>query len=185
MRCIQSLAVFFPAIAVATLNIASAQAPTSQKSLAAAVGVHAFPSEGQKYEQQSKDEHECYEWAVKNSGVDPFQVNKQAQQQTAMATQNAQAEKAAGTNAGAKGTLKGAAAGTVVGAIAGDTGKGAAIGAGVGLVAGRAKKRRAEEEAQGHVQQAEQTQQAAKEQMNEFKKGFGACLEAKKYLVKY
>lgn len=188
MSSLQTLRTVLTVAMAATALPLAAQTPgpsSAQRSLAATLGVHAFPSEGQKSEQQSKDESECYKWGVQNTGIDPFQVANQTRQQAAQAGQNAQAAKAAGTNAGARGAVKGAAGGALVGAIAGDTGAGAAIGAGVGIVAGRAKKRRAEEEAKAHEQQAQAVQQSSNKQTDNFKKAFGACLEAKKYLVKY
>jgi len=188
MSSMQTLrALLTVAIAMSALSVAAQtpSPPSAQKTLAATVGVYAFPSEGQKSEQQSKDESACYGWAVQNTGVDPFQASRQAQQQAAQAEQNAQAAKAASSGAGAKGAVKGAAGGAIVGAIAGDTGKGAAIGAGVGVVAGRVKKRQAEAQAESRTQQAKQAQQAGKEQTDKFKKAFGACLEGKKYMVRY
>src|SRR4029079_19107155 len=42
-------------------------APTGQKSLAATLNIYAFPQAGQAADQQSKDEAECYDWAVKQT----------------------------------------------------------------------------------------------------------------------
>ena len=49
--------------------------PTGQKTLAATMNVYVFPTQGQAAEQQSKDEMECYNWAVQNTGTDPFQLS--------------------------------------------------------------------------------------------------------------
>ena len=57
---------------VATSSQALAQAPPSGKTLAATMNVYVFPSNGQDAAQQSKDEAECYNWAVTNTGTDPF-----------------------------------------------------------------------------------------------------------------
>ena len=160
--------------------------PSDQKSLSSTLGVYTFPTAGQKADQQSKDEGECNTWAVQNSGVDPFHLAKQTEQQMAQANQNAQAAATAGQGSAAKGTVGGAATGAVVGAIAGDAGKGAAIGAGAGLLAGGARKRGAKQQAEAQAQQqVQQTQKYSKEQMEKFKKAFSVCLEAKKYMVKY
>ncbi len=160
--------------------------PSGQKSLAATLEVYVFPNAGQEASQQSKDEGECYNWAVQNTGSDPFQLSQQAEQQKKQADKSVQATNEATKGAGAKGAVGGAAAGALIGAIAGDAGKGAAIGAGVGLLASRGRargaKRQAEEQAQ---QQTQQTQQYTKEQTDNFKKAFSVCLEAKKYMVKY
>lgn len=167
----------------------SAQSPApaaGQKTLAATIGVYVFPTTGQDASQQSKDEAECYNWAVQNTGADPFQLAQNAQKQQQQAQQGVDATKQATEGAGAKGAVKGAAAGALIGAVAGDAGEGAAIGAAAGLVAGRARKRGAEQQAQAQAQQqTQQTQQYTQEQTLNFKKAFSVCLEAKKYMVKY
>lgn len=40
---------------------------------------YVFPADGQDAPQHSKDEAACYEWAVGNTGTDPFELAKQAQ----------------------------------------------------------------------------------------------------------
>ena len=147
-----------------------------QKSLGAAIGVYVFPNAGQSAAQLSKDEGECYQWAVQNTGSDPFQLQQQAQ---AAATQGAPPT----AGSGARGAARGAAGGALIGGIAGDAGKGAAIGAAAGAVGGRMRSRSANQQAA--QQQAAGTQQATQAQMDNFKKAFSACLEAKKYMVKY
>jgi hypothetical protein len=159
--------------------------PSGQKTLAATMNVYAFPSKGQTPEQQSKDESECYGWAVSNTGTDPFQLQKQAEQQKAQTEQQKQQAQSAGQGAGAAGAVKGAAAGALIGSISGDAGQGAAIGATVGVVAGRRKAKAAQAQATQQVEQSgQQAQAATAEQMNNFKKAFGVCLEAKGYMVK-
>ena len=153
--------------------------PPAQKTLAATMNVYVFPTQGQVANVQSQDEAACYQWAVQNSGVDPFQLQKQAEQQTAAAQQQAAA---ASSGAGVKGAAKGAATGALIGGIAGDAGTGAAVGASAGLIAGRSKARGAQQQAQ---QQAASTQKATAQQIDNFKKAFSVCLEAKHYLVKF
>lgn len=158
----------------------------TQKTVAQALKISVFPSAGQNAEQQSIDESACYKWAVNDTGVDPFEAKKQAKQQKAQAQANAEATKAAGEGAGAKGAVKGAAAGALVGAIAGDTGKGAAIGAGAGLIAGRSRRRGANEQAEANAAaQSQQVDQQMQSDIQNFKNAFSACLESKKYMVKY
>ena len=153
-------------------------APASaQKSLAATLGIYAFPSQGQNATTQSQDEAACYQWAVGNSGVDPFNAANQNQQQQAQA--QAQAQGAQGQ--GVKTAAKGAAAGALIGGIAGDAGTGAAAGAAAGAIAGRHRRKQAEAQA---AQQSASSQQATAQQMDAFKKAFGACMDAKKYIVK-
>ena len=184
VRPVLAVAVF--AASLATVSAQTPAAPSGQKSLAATMGVYVFPNAGQQPSQQSKDEGECYNWAVQNVGTDPFQLAQQQQQQQQQANANVQATKQATQGAGAKGAVGGAAGGALIGAIAGDAGKGAAIGAGVGLLAGRSHAKGANQQAQAQAQQqTAATQQYTKEQTDNFKKAFSVCLEAKKYMVKF
>jgi hypothetical protein len=167
---------------------AAAQAPPSgQKTLAATMGIYAFPKSGQTADVQSKDEAACYDWAVQNTGTDPFELSKQSeaqQQQAAAAQQQAQQ---AGKGAGARGAVRGAAAGALIGEIADDdAGKGAAYGAAAGVVAGRHRGRSAQKQASAQVeQQSQAAQQSTAAQMDGFKKAFSACMEGKNYMVKF
>jgi hypothetical protein len=161
-----------------TASRAQTSASSGQKSLAATLNVYVFPQQGQSASVQSKDEAACYDWAVKNSGIDPFQLSKQTQQQQ----QQAQAQAQAAQGQGVKTAAKGAAAGALIGGIAGDAGTGAAAGAVTGAVVGRHRKKQAEAQAQSQSQGAAQY---SAEQMTNFKKAFSVCLEGKKYMVKY
>jgi len=177
-------------VVAATFSSVQAQAPASappaQKSLAATLGVAVFPSGGQSASQQSKDEGDCYNWSVQSTGSDPFQAQQQAAQAQQQAAQQQQQVDQATAGSGAKGAVRGAAAGAVVGAVAGDAGKGAAIGATAGVIAGRSRARGAKEQAaQQSAQQTQAANQASAQQTAAFKKGFAACLEGKKYTVKY
>ena len=164
-----------------------AQEPAQQKSLASSLNVYVFPTTGQAADQQSKDEAECYQWAVTNTGVDPFNLSKE----TAAAEQQAQAQveqtQQATQGAGAKTAVKGAAAGALIGEVANDdAGDGAAWGAAAGAVAGRRRSKAAQQQA---VQQADQQVQQAEateaEKRGNFNKAFSVCLEGKQYLVKF
>ena len=164
-----------------------AQESPSGKTLAAAMDVYAFPKAAQTAAQQSQDEAECYEWATGNVGYDPFELRKQSAQQAEETEQARTDAQQARRGSGVRGALLGAAAGAVIGEIADDdAGKGAAIGAGAGALSGRRMAKRAERQA---VQEAEQQGQAKQEatqvQIENFKKAFSVCLEAKEYLVKY
>ena len=173
-------------IAVAGTAVAQTQ-PTTQKSLAATLETYVFPTEGQTPEQQATDEAACYNWAVENTGTDPFALQKQAQQTEQQSQQAQQQIAASGQGAGARGALGGAAAGALIGEIASDdAGKGAAYGAAAGLIAGRRRGRQAQQQAEQQVQQqSQQAQQATQGQVDNFKKAFSVCLEAKKYMVKF
>ncbi len=161
--------------------------PAPPKTLAATMNVYVFPTEGQTPEQQSIDEAACYDWAVQNTGTDPFALQQQAQQQQQQAQQQQQQIAASGQGAGVKGAVGGAAAGALIGEIASDdAGKGAAYGAAAGAVVGRRQTKKAKAGASQQVeQQSQQTQQATAEQIENFEKAFSVCLEGKKYLVKF
>jgi hypothetical protein len=157
------------------------------QSLAATMDVYVFPADGQDSSEQSKAEAECYEWAVANVGTDPFDLSKQAEtdEQQAAAEQEAAAQ--AGRGSGARGAVRGAAAGALIGEIANDdASEGAAWGAAAGAIRGRRQGRQAQAEAQQQAaNQSEQRQQATAEELENFKKAFSVCLEAKDYMVKY
>jgi hypothetical protein len=173
------------AVLAACASLALAQ-ESAQKSLSSTLNVYVFPTAGQTPEQQSIDEGTCYNWAVQNTGSDPFALQKQAQQQQQQTQQQQQQAQQVGAGAGAKGAVGGAAGGALIGAIAGDTGKGAAYGAAAGLLMGRRAGRQAKGQAQQQVaQQGQQQQQATAEQIENFKKAFSVCLEATDYMVKY
>ncbi len=98
-------------ICLAVISTANAQDGPSGKTLASTMDVYVFPNEGQAADQQSKDEASCYEWAVGNSGSDPFELQ---QQQVAQAEQTEEAIAAAeqtGRGAGARRAVRGAVAG--------------------------------------------------------------------------
>jgi len=160
---------------------------SGQKSLASTMNVYVFPKEGQNATQQSKDEAYCYEWAFKETGVDPFHASSQAQQsaQQAEAAKRQAAQSTQGS--GAVGAVGGAAAGALIGEIASnDPGKGAAWGAALGGIGNRRRARRAaEQQTQQIEQQNQQNQQATAQQVQNFKKAFAVCLEAKSYMVKF
>lgn len=178
------LAAALSAAAWAQTSVAPA---SGQKSLAATLNVYVFPNAGQTADQQSKDEGECYQWAVGNTGTDPFDLQKQSAQQ-AQQTEAAKAQAGdAGKGSTTKGLLRGAAVGALIGGIADDEwGKGAAIGAGVGAVGGNVRGRQKDKTATAEVEaQAAQAKQVSQVQLDNFKKAFSVCLEAKKYMVKY
>ena len=185
----KSLFIVIALMAVLTITAAaqSTSSPPTQKTLASTMNVYVFPAEGQDAAQQSKDEAECYQWAVQNTGVDPFDLAKQAEQQKQQTEQQKQQAAQVGKGAGATGAVGGAAVGALIGEIASDdAGKGAAYGAAAGLIAGRRRGAAAQQQATAQVeQQGQQAQQATAEQISNFKKAFSVCLEAKDYLVKF
>ena len=167
------------AIAISLGNFVHAQS----QSLASALEVSVFPAAGQDSTQQSKDEAECYSWAVDNSGSDPFELTKQQEAKDEQTDAQIAAAEDAQRGGGA---IRGAAAGAVIGEISGgDAGESAAIGAAVGAVGNRRRNRRAQQQAAEVEQHAATTQQATEAEIEKFMNGFTACLEAKDYVAKY
>ena len=158
-----------------------------EQSLASTLEVYVFPTEGQDGSQQSKDEADCYQWAVSNTGTDPFDLSKKEASDEQQAQAEKQAAQQAGQGAGARGAVGGAAAGAIIGELAhDDASEGAAWGAAVGAVAARRGGRAAQQQATVQAEQQEEKRgQATAEQMSNFKKAFSVCLEAKNYMVKY
>jgi hypothetical protein len=179
--------VIVAALSIALLGSIPGVSAEGQKTLAATMDVYVFPTESQDSGQQSKEEAECYNWAVSNTGTDPFQLAKQAEAATQQAEQTKEQAAQSTKGAGASSAVKGAAVGALIGEIADDDpGGGAAWGAAAGVVAGRRKAKRGQQQAtQQADQQAAQTQQVTAESLENFKKAFSVCLEAKKYMVKY
>lgn len=130
-----------------------------------------YPQKGQTQEQQSKDQFECHEWAVQQSGFDPSAPGSTAQASNEDST--------GGEALGRAG--RGAALGAVGGGIAGDAGKGAAIGAAAGGGTGLIKKgRQNQEAAEAEAQQAAATEQ----QRATYQRALSACLEGRGYTIK-
>jgi hypothetical protein len=183
MRSIVSLS----ALSLLAIPVITWAEGSGGKSLASTMDVYVFPKEGQVAEQQSKDEYSCYEWATTNTGSDPFELNKQSVAEAEKTEQAKTAAEQTGKGAGVRGALRGAAAGAVVGEIVDDDASdGAEIGAAAGAISARRKARKAREEAKAKAeQQGEAKQQATEQQLDNFKKAFSVCLEAKDYMVKY
>lgn len=134
--------------------------------------LYVYPSKGQSQQQQKKDEFECYNWAVAQSGIDPLNLPKV----------EAPAPASGPTGGAVRGAAKGAAAGAAIGAITGDAGEGAAVGAVVGGVSGRRQGQQAQAQAN---QQATASATASEQEMKDsFKKAFSVCIEGKGYTIK-
>jgi len=144
----------------------------NQLSLSNSLGLHAFPAKDQTPQQRQTDEAACYSWAKQDSGFDPIAAGSNAV---------ASGYSAPPAASGIRGAGVGAAGGAAMGAIAGNAGKGAAIGATAGGIRGRIVQRRAQAEAQQQAQAKSQTQKAG---LENFKRAFSACMEAKGYSVK-
>jgi hypothetical protein len=169
--------------AIAAAGTASAQ----QQSLAASLEIYVFPSEGQPADQQAKDESACYQWAVQNTGVDPFELAKQTDAQIQQAQQQNQQVQQSTQGAGAKGAVGGAAAGALIGEIADDdASQGAAYGAAAGAIMGRRRAKQTQQQSQQQTQQSQQQIEANyQQQRGNFNNAFSVCLEGMKYMVKF
>jgi hypothetical protein len=187
MKRITSIALLATLMLLPFLEIRAEGEPPPPKTLAATMNVYVFPTEGQDAAQQSQDEAACYNWAVQNTGTDPFDLAKKAEADKEKTDQAKKEAETAGQGAAAAGAVKGAAAGALIGEIASDdAGKGAAYGAAAGLIAGRRRQRAAKEQATAQAeQQGQQAQAATAKQVTNFKKAFSVCLEAKDYMVKF
>jgi predicted lipid-binding transport protein (Tim44 family) len=137
----------------------------------ASFGLYVYPSQGQNQTQQANDESVCYKSAVSKTGIDPTNL------------QPAPAPKVTPRQGGAvRGAARGAAAGALFGAITGNAGGGAAVGAAAGGVHGYASQRRYNEAEQHYA--VASTQEQHSQQMSNFRRAYGACLESKGYTVK-
>jgi hypothetical protein len=161
--------------------------PTGKKTLAATMKVYVFPKAGQSAEQQSQDEATCYDWAVQNTGSDPFELLTRLEEKKKKAELKKQEAADSTRGAGARGAVRGALAGALIGEIADDdAGEGAAIGAGVGAIRARRRARADRAEADRRADaKVNEARQATEAQIEDFRKAFSVCLEAKDYLVKY
>lgn len=54
--------------------VAFGQGGSPTESINKKLGIYIFPAKDQSKEQQQKDESYCYDWAIKNSGVDPLNM---------------------------------------------------------------------------------------------------------------
>ncbi|HQW24877.1 MAG TPA: YMGG-like glycine zipper-containing protein [Saprospiraceae bacterium] len=166
-------------ISFGSMNAQNTVAPTmmdtskmTYNQISSTMKLYVFPAKGQSQGQQKKDEYECYNWAVGQSGIDPLHPPKV----------EAAPVQSGPTGGAVRGAARGAAAGAAIGAIAGDPGMGAAIGATAGGMKGASQG----QQAQASANQQSQADAAAKEQAmkDSFTKAFSACLEGKGYTIK-
>jgi hypothetical protein len=182
-----TLAALFLALGTGVPALAQTQTAPPSKPLSTSLGMVVFPAKGQKPDQQSSDEGECYAWSKGQTGVDPMAQPSAAAQPAAAPTSTTPAQPGGSR---VRGAARGAAAGAIIGEVAnGDASDGAAIGATAGVLKGGAEQRKQQAQAQAQAaaakqQQAAQQQAANQQQLDLFKKGFAACLEPKGYTVK-
>ena len=149
-------------------------APPPATSVApSALGLFVYPQKAQDAAQQQKDEAECYQWAQKQTGIDPMAPPPSAPPPAAKGPDGS----------AVRGAARGAARGAVVGEVADDdASEGAAAGAAVGAVRGR---RKGKQQKAAAAQQAQATQQAQGQATKDtFKKAWSTCLDGRGYSVK-
>ena len=140
-------------------------------SLAAAEPV-AYPTKGQSFDKQNRDEYECHGIAQKETGVDPVAVAEQA---TAASKSDSGGKSGPGSAAG------GAAMGAMRGAAEGDAGAGALHGAGMGRLIAVIRSRRQMEQ----QKQAGATEDAdLRAQLDKYDRAYAACMTGRGYEVK-
>lgn len=166
--------------------------PAPARSISSQLGLHAFPAKGQNRELQQTDELACYNWAQQDTSFDPLAALTTAQSAKNSPPTTGAPPSGAQQGAGAKGAARGAAGGAAIGAIVGDPGKGAAIGAASGGLRGRIAQKRGQAEAQQRAQQQaqQQSQQQAQARaqaqagLDDFRRAYSACMDAKGYSLK-
>ncbi len=158
------------------------------RSAAAQTGVYAYPRNGQSQAQQQRDEFECHQWAVQQSGFNPITA--------AQSQPRAGGRESSGSSTGFLGiggdrnliggegnvlsdAATGAAVGAAGGAIAGDAGLGALIGAGVSAVFGDVVRSNARS-GRRHSERALPDYQA---QLGNYRRAYTLCLSGRNYQV--
>jgi len=180
--------------AVAPVPVAPA-VPVPSFSAAQKIGMFVYPRNNQSHDQQLIDESACYDTVGQQTGINPEAGGPLAPSSAdvAAAEQQGAADAAQSSGGRVRGAGKGALGGAAIGAISGNAGRGAAIGAGVGTVRGGRKQRQANEASQTAGAQAAASQQhqayaqskaAYNKQIDTFKRGFSACMDAHGYSVK-
>jgi Glycine-zipper domain len=180
--------------AVAPAPVAPA-VPVPAFSAAQKIGMFVYPKNNQSHDQQLIDESGCYDTVEQQTGINPEAAGPQgpSSADVAAAQQQGAADAPQSSGGRVRGAGKGALGGAAIGAISGNAGRGAAIGAGVGTVRGGRKQRQANEASQAQGAQAAASQQhqayaqskaAYNKQIDTFKRGFSACMDARGYSVK-
>lgn len=153
--------------AVCTLFVYFGIASSSKVSAAPII----YPAKGQSQKQQTKDQGECSQWAIQQTGVDPAQL----------AAESSSGEVYQRHHTALGGAARGSLLGLVGGAIAGDAGKGAAIGAGIGALGG-AMRGRQDLDMQHQVYANAHAEQQPK--LQQYDRAYSACLSGRGYTVK-
>jgi YMGG-like Gly-zipper len=135
-----------------------------------------YPAKGQSAEQQNRDQYECHQWAVQQTGFDPSNPSSASQASASDQRRGPLLGKGSQPNA-VRGGARGAALGAVGGAIAGDAGKGAAAGAAVGGLGGAIRRR---DQANSTAANAASTPSG----LDSYNRALAACMTGRGYSVK-
>ncbi len=173
-------------LAVAVVLGGAASAPAGAQN-----AVYAYPMAGQSLEQQQRDNWECHNWSVQQSGYDPQRPPPGPGVAYAPAPQQSSGVMGLGQGAPVHDAAKGALGGAIIGGIAGDAGKGAAIGAVTTTLFGgikRSSRKKQEEEWRRQQYQQQQYQQQQYEQQvqamsHNYNRAYAACMSARDYQV--
>lgn len=167
----------------------------ASQSALSAKQLYIYPNKGQHEEQQAKDRYECYQWAVKNTGVDPNTLEAPrglAQVRVAIPENPKQ-------GAGAKGTIIGGAAGAVIGSLDdggrrhhNHTAEGFIIGTIIGSIIGSSVEQKgatnareaARAEARAEAQKNADARAQYEKAIDSYGRAFSACMEAREYTVR-
>ena len=137
---------------------------------AAAQQMFIYPNQNQSPEQQSRDQFECHNWSVQQTGVDPTNPQMGAAPPQQQAQQGGVV----------RGAARGATVGVIGGAIGGDAGKGAAIGAATGALVGGFRRRDQQRQQDQAQRQYEQQQSQG---IDAYNRAVAACLSGRGYTV--
>ena len=160
----------FGAIALA-MSVAAQPAHAQPAAQAGATTAVIYPAKGQSGRQQDHDKYECYDWARGQSGFDPARPSEPP----ASSSSNPPGAK---TGAMVRGAIGGAAIGELANH---DAGRGAAVGALGGAAIERVRQQQV---AQAKQQQSAQQQAVRNQQRATYERAFGACMEARGYVVR-
>lgn len=156
--------------------------------------VFAYPTAGQSQQQQMRDQGECRQWAMQQTGYNPSAPPAPAGGGYAPPPPTSSSG-VFGFGSERHGMLgdaaRGAGLGAIGGAIAGNAGKGAAIGALTGTFFGGLRRRSREQERAAWERQRQQQMQYQQQQADaarlrgdqNFNRAFTVCMSARKYQV--
>jgi len=134
--------------------------------------IFVYPKEGQGQAEQQRDQGECYTWAQRETGYNPYAPRQQYTYQSRGAVQGS----------GLRGAGMGAARGAIIGGISdGDTGNAALAGMVMGAVGGRLRSQRHQQDIADAQNQVLRQQQDYG--YSQYLRACKACLEAKGYSV--